>query len=331
MIDKQSNINESSNASNSYLQSLFFAHKTIPYFKVCSFYFSGTQNFVDFHQAVNWLASQRSIKPIGPMIPSFYLDKQLEDDKEYGLSLFNPNQDGCNEWLDSRETGLVVYVSFGSMAALGEEQMAEIAWGLKRSSCCFLPQLEVLAHKSVVGCFMTHCGWNSTLEALSLGVPMVAMPEWTDQPTNAKCIADVWHLGVKLRGNEMRRNSEKWMKLAKTAVDEGGSSDKNITEFAAELAMKFHETKDSKQLMSFWMPSLPDVSFKYIAAAATSSGWVDITGYLKKLDRLNKKMDVFLQGLVDEHRDDRDRNTMINRFLALQEEQPEYYTDDIVK
>ena len=59
--------------------------------------------------------------------------------------------------------------------------------------------------------------------------------------------------------------------------------------------------------------------------------WVDITGYLKKLDRLSKKMDVFLQGLVDEHRDDTDRNTMINRFLALQEEQPEYYTDDIIK
>jgi cytochrome P450 len=59
--------------------------------------------------------------------------------------------------------------------------------------------------------------------------------------------------------------------------------------------------------------------------------WVDITGHLKKLDRLSKKMDVFLQGLVDEHRDDRDRNTMINRFLALQEEQPEYYTDDIIK
>jgi len=76
------------------------------------------------------LASQRSIKPIGPLIPSFYLDRQLEDDKEYGLSLFNPNSDGCMEWLDSKETGSVVYVSFGSMAALGEEQMAEIAWGL---------------------------------------------------------------------------------------------------------------------------------------------------------------------------------------------------------
>jgi pathogen-inducible salicylic acid glucosyltransferase len=228
------------------------------------------------------------------MIPSFYLDKQLEDDREYGPSLFKPNLDGCMEWLDSKETGSVVYVSFGSMAALGEEQMEEIAWGLKRSDCNFLwvvresekkklpsnfaeessekglivtwsQQLEVLAHKSV-GCFMTHCGWNSTLEALSLGVPMVAMPQWTDQPTNAKYIADVWHVGVRVkanekgivtkeevegcirevmegeRGSEMRRNSEKWMKLAKTAVDEGGSSDKNITEFAAELARKFHET-----------------------------------------------------------------------------------------
>jgi pathogen-inducible salicylic acid glucosyltransferase len=254
----------------------------------------GPKRFADFHQAVNWLASQRSIKPIGPTIPSVYLDRQLEDDREYGLSLFKPNLDGCKEWLDSKETGSVVYVSYGSMAALGEEQMAEIAWGLKRSGCYFLwvvresekkklpsnfaeessekglivtwsQQLEVLAHKSV-GCFMTHCGWNSALEALSLGVPMVAMPQWTDQPTNAKYIADVWHVGVRVkanekgivtkeevegcirevmegeRGSEMRRNSEKWMKLAKTAVDEGGSSDKNITEFAAELARKFHET-----------------------------------------------------------------------------------------
>uniref|UniRef100_A0A6N2MMS2 Glycosyltransferase n=1 Tax=Salix viminalis TaxID=40686 RepID=A0A6N2MMS2_SALVM len=230
-------------------------------------------------EAVNWLASRRSIRPIGPMIPSFYLDKQQEDDKEYGLSLFKPNPDGCKEWLDSKETASVVYVSFGTLAALGEEQMAEVAWGLKRSGCCFLwavreserkklpikfeeessgnglvvtwsQQLEVLAHRSV-GCFMTHCGWNSALEALSLGVPMVAMPQWTDQPTNAKvkanekgivteeeverCIREVME-GE--RGNAIRRNSEKWMKLAQTAADEGGSSDKNITEFATEVACK---------------------------------------------------------------------------------------------
>ncbi|KAJ6287846.1 hypothetical protein OIU78_029187 [Salix suchowensis] len=256
-----------------------------------SFNSMALKNFAYLYQVVNWLETQRSIKPIGPMIPSVYLDRQLEDDREYGLSLFKPALDGCMEWLDSKEPGSVVYVSFGSLAALGEDQMAEIAWGLRRSGCYFMwvvreseekklpcnfaedssekglilnwsPQLQVLAHKSV-GCFMTHCGWNSTLEALSLGVPMVAMPQWTDQPTNAKYIADVWRVGVRLQanekgiitkeelekctrevmggetGDEMRRNSEKWRKLAMAAVGEGGSSDKNITEFAAKLASKF--------------------------------------------------------------------------------------------
>ena len=234
------------------------------------------------------MASHWPIKTIGPTIPSIYLDKQLEDDKEYGLNLFKPNMDTCMKWLDTKEVGSVVYTSFGSLAALGEEQMEEITWGLKNSNCDFLwvvresevkklpknflhettekglvvswcSQLEVLDHKAV-GCFMTHCGWNSTLEALSLGVPMVAMPQWTDQPTNAKFIVDVWKVGLRIklnekgiatkeeielcireviegkRGEEMKRNSLKWKKLAKEAMDKGGSSDKNIDEFVAKLA-----------------------------------------------------------------------------------------------
>ena len=165
--------------------------------------------------------------------------------------------------------------------------MLELALGLKRSNRYFLwvvreteqnklpsnfieetsekglvvswcPQLDVLAHKAM-GCFMTHCGWNSTLEALSLGVPMIAMPHWTDQPTNAKFVADVWQVGIRVskdekgiirkeeiercireimegeKSAEIKQNSEKWKKLAKDAVDEGGSSDKNIDEFVAKL------------------------------------------------------------------------------------------------
>ena len=123
----------------------------------------------------------------------------------------------------------------------------------------WFPQLEVLAHKAS-GCFMTHCGWNSTLEALSLGVPMIAMPQWSDQTTNAKNIMDVWKVGIRVkvdekgigtkeeielcireviegeRGKEMKRNSMKWKELAKEAVDEDGSSDKNIEEFVTKLS-----------------------------------------------------------------------------------------------
>jgi pathogen-inducible salicylic acid glucosyltransferase len=73
------------------------------------------------------------------------------------------------------------------------------------------PQLEVLAHDAV-GCFVTHCGWNSTLEAFSLGVPMVRVPYWSDQSTNAKYIMDVWKMGLKAPTDEkgiVRRDAAK--------------------------------------------------------------------------------------------------------------------------
>ncbi|CAK9166246.1 unnamed protein product, partial [Ilex paraguariensis] len=60
------------------------------------------------------------------------------------------------------------------------------------------PQTKVLAHQSV-GCFLSHCGWNSLLEAITAGVPVLAFPKWTDQPTNAKLIVDVLRVGVRLR------------------------------------------------------------------------------------------------------------------------------------
>ncbi|KAE8726691.1 UDP-glycosyltransferase 74E2 [Hibiscus syriacus] len=239
------------------------------------------------HEIIKWLASKWPIKTIGPTIPSMYLDKRLKDDDDYGLHLFEPYTDLCIKWLNSKETGSVIYVAFGSIAGLTEQQMGELAMGLKSTNRHFLwvvrdteqnklpgnfigetsekgllvswsPQLDVLSHRAV-GCFMTHCGWNSTLEALSLGVPMIAMPQWTDQPTNAKFVADVWEVGIRVKkdGNgiitkeeiqrcvrevmegdrslDIKRNSGKWKKLAIDAIDEGGSSDKNIEEFVAKI------------------------------------------------------------------------------------------------
>lgn len=222
---------------------------------------------------------------IGPTIPSTYLDNRIEDDKDYGLHLFKIDS-VCTDWLNTKPAGSVVYVSFGSMANLSAKQMTEVALGLKATNFHFLwvvrdsevaklpeklvaekgllvkwsPQLEVLSHEAV-GCFFTHGGWNSTIEALSLGVPMVAMPQWTDQPTNSKLVEDLWKVGVRVKvdekselvgreeieicirkvmgegemGIEMKRNAKKWRELAIEAVSEGGTSDKNIDEFVSKL------------------------------------------------------------------------------------------------
>ncbi|KAG6680706.1 hypothetical protein I3842_13G056300 [Carya illinoinensis] len=241
-------------------------------------------------EAVDWMSKIIPMRTVGPTIPSMFLDKQLENDKDYGLSIFKPNVDACLKWLNDRSKGSVVYVSVGSMAILEVEQMQELAWGLRMSNNYFLwvvraseeaklpknfveetlekglvvqwcRQLEVLTHEAV-GCFVTHCGWNSTLEALSFGVPMVAMPQWTDQSTNAKYITDFWKMGLKApmdekglvrregvahcireimegeSGEEIKKNASKWRKLAKEAVDKGGSSDKNIEKFVANLVAR---------------------------------------------------------------------------------------------
>ncbi|KAI5084173.1 hypothetical protein GOP47_0000342 [Adiantum capillus-veneris] len=63
------------------------------------------------------------------------------------------------------------------------------------------PQQEVLAHPSV-GAFLSHCGWNSTLESVSMGVPMIPLPIISDQTTNCKYVVDEWKVGVRLKFNE---------------------------------------------------------------------------------------------------------------------------------
>ncbi|CAI0421701.1 unnamed protein product [Linum tenue] len=239
---------------------------------------------------VHWMCNKFRFKAVGPTIPSIYLGKQLSSDDtchEYGLSLFKAQHSPTylKQWLDSQQPKSVVYVSFGSVASLSDKQTEEVAaalekldrpflWVVRKSEqdkippgfvedtsdrglvvtwCC---QLEVLAHASTV-CFVTHCGWNSTIEALSMGVPMVAVPQFADQPTNAKFVEDVWGVGrdgeekamarseeiewgvVEVmegeRAKGIRKNAEKWKTLARAAVADGGSSDRNIEDFVDEL------------------------------------------------------------------------------------------------
>ncbi|KAK9226352.1 hypothetical protein WN943_011399 [Citrus x changshan-huyou] len=180
------------------------------------------------------------LRTIGPTLPSIYLDKQIEEDKEYGFSIFEPNIESCMKWLNDRANGE------SEQSKLPENFSDETTQkGLVVNWC---PQLGVLAHEAT-GCFLTHCGWNSTIEALRLGVPMLAMPLWTDQSTNSKYVMDVWKMGLKVPADEkgiVRREAiahcigeilegDKWRNFAKEAVAKGGSSDKNIDDFVANL------------------------------------------------------------------------------------------------
>ena len=187
------------------------------------------------------------------------------------------------EWLNSKPKESVVYVSFGSVVVLSDKQKEELARGLLESRRPFLwvmrgsekgeklsrkeeleehgmmvpwcSQVEVLQHPSL-GCFVSHCGWNSTVESLASGVPVVGFPQWYDQATNAKLVEDVWMTGktvgkneegvaesgeikrcieMVMEGEEMRRNAKKWKDLAKEAATEGGSSDLNLKAFLAHV------------------------------------------------------------------------------------------------
>ncbi|KAI3941999.1 hypothetical protein MKW98_005528 [Papaver atlanticum] len=201
-----------------------------------------------------------------------YLDNRIEDDNDYGLNLFQPDSSICMNWLNSRANGTVVYVSFGSMAELNKEQMEELAMGLIGSNFYFLWVVkESEEHKlscKVLGEIETGnkglvVKWSPQLEvhALYLGIPMVGIPRWTDQTTNAKFIEDEWRVGIRVkviddkkgiwtrkdleasirevmegaRGKVMKRNLSKWRQLAQHAVGIGGSSDQNLDEFVAKL------------------------------------------------------------------------------------------------
>lgn len=222
---------------------------------------------------------------IGPLVPSALSDGKDPSDTSFGADLFDSSND-YKEWLDSKSESSVIYVSFGSISVLSKKQKQEIGLALldcgrpflwvireqdkkeeEKMSCAeeleekgkivkWCNQVEILSHSSV-GCFVTHCGWNSSLESLVCGVPVVAFPQWTDQNTNAKLIEDVWKTGLRVEvdkeegivkseeirrcleaviGNqEIRSNSKKWKELARGATKEGGSSDKNLKAFVAEI------------------------------------------------------------------------------------------------
>jgi hypothetical protein len=230
---------------------------------------------------------------IGPLC---LYNRDIEEKVNRGKKGFD--HDMCLKWLDMKKSNSVVYICFGSIAKFPNSQLQEIAIGLEASGQNFIwvvpksdedwlleefekrmegkgliirgwaPQVLILEHEAI-GAFVTHCGWNSILEGVSAGVPMVTWPVAAEQFYNEKLVNDVLKIGVPVgvkkwvgfvgdsvewdaiekvvkrimegEGTKEMRNKVKVLsELAKRAMKKEGSSYSNLDDLIEELGLFRH-------------------------------------------------------------------------------------------
>ncbi|KAJ1387583.1 UDP-glucuronosyl/UDP-glucosyltransferase [Sesbania bispinosa] len=239
---------------------------------------------------------------VGPV--SAWADKVNEKEANGGHKEDLAEEPELLNWLNSKEDETVLYVSFGSLTRLPHAQLVEIAHGLENSGHNFIwvvrkkdvdedgdsflqdfeqrmkesnkgyiiwnwaPQLLILDHPSIGG-IVTHCGWNSILESLCAGLPMITWPMFAEQFYNEKLLVDVLKIGVPVgskqnkfwsslgedevlrreeiakavvvlmgrdeESKEMRRRARKLGNAAKKTIEEGASSYNNLMQLIDEL------------------------------------------------------------------------------------------------
>lgn len=232
-----------------------------------------------------------NLYPVGPLHTHLKtrLETQSTPPPASSDSLWQEDK-SCMAWLDAQPSRSVIYVSIGSLAMMSMEQLVEFWHGLVNSGVRFLwvrrpnsivgedsagqiqeelseatkergclvswaPQEEVLAHPAIGG-FLTHSGWNSTLESLMEGVPMVCWPYFVDQHVNSRFVSEVWKIGIDIKdtcergviekmikdlmnakGDEFRQSMDRLSKLARESINvgEGGSSVCNLNRLIEDI------------------------------------------------------------------------------------------------
>uniref|UniRef100_A0A2N9HSC0 Glycosyltransferase n=1 Tax=Fagus sylvatica TaxID=28930 RepID=A0A2N9HSC0_FAGSY len=196
--------------------------------------------------------------------PALLYDDQVDAEDHQSYSYI--------KWLDNQVgSGSVIYVSFGTQTHLSNDQMDEIAFGLEKAGHPFIWR-SILAHPAIGG-FLSHCGWNSVLEGLGMGVPLLTWPMLgiSEQALNAKVV--VLGLGAGLmvpqrgvggekimnvdrgvicervkelmggeKGKKVKERAQAIGKMARHAVEEGGSR-KKLDELIERLSNKNMRSK----------------------------------------------------------------------------------------
>ncbi|XP_015170760.1 beta-D-glucosyl crocetin beta-1,6-glucosyltransferase-like [Solanum tuberosum] len=177
--------------------------------------------YIDY---LTFLFNKRFV-PVGPLVRAF----DQTDGGEYN--------DKIIEWLNEKEKCSTIFICFGSEFYLSKEEIQELALGLELSMVNFIwvirfpvrdkteilevlpegfyernwtrglivkdwaPQGRILKHSSIAG-FVSHCGWNSVMEAVSCGVPIIALPMQHEQPLNARLLVNEVRVGLEIQRNE---------------------------------------------------------------------------------------------------------------------------------
>ncbi|KAL3527640.1 hypothetical protein ACH5RR_012296 [Cinchona calisaya] len=249
------------------------------------------------HEVLQAIASKfPRIYAVGPLSK---LSKTIAI-KDSQVSSFRPNlwkeETECLEWLDKQEPKTVIYINYGSVTIMSDLHLIEFAWGLANSKHPFLwivrpdivmgdsgilpkefleetkdrgllagwcRQDQVLDHPSI-GVFLTHCGWNSILESISSGVPLISWPFFAEQQTNCWYSCAKWGIGMELshdvkrneveelvknamegeKGKLMKQNALEWKKKVEVATTVGGSSHLDFDRFVKEVIGHTHDMGD---------------------------------------------------------------------------------------
>ncbi|KAE8690115.1 UDP-glycosyltransferase 82A1 [Hibiscus syriacus] len=214
---------------------------TLPWLLINSF----PREFIDEYEADVRIAPPHAspiVFPVGPLTkPSLTTVKNPSFWKE---------DTNCLDWLNHHESNSVIYVSFGSwVSPVGDAKIKTLALTLESLNRPFIwvlaeswrqglpngyservskqgklvswaPQLQILRHKAV-GVYITHCGWNSTMEAIQCRKRLLCYPVAGDQFVNCKYIVKVWKIGVRLNGLELKDVEEAVRKVTEDEEMEG--------------------------------------------------------------------------------------------------------------
>ncbi|KAI3838758.1 hypothetical protein MKX03_004704 [Papaver bracteatum] len=222
------------------------------------------------------------------------------------VSLQNTNN------IDKAQRGMnlansVLYICFGSLCRLNDAQLFEIAVALEEQSFSFsllpegfeeqikgkgliirewAPQVLILDHPSIGG-FMTHCGWNSTLEGISAGVPMITWPLFAEQLHNENLVIRVLKTGIRL-------GTQKWNRWFET---DDLSAKKDEIKFACDgptlystitkaINQLMGDGEEAKELRST-AKELSELARKAVEEGGSS--YTELTSLLKELGICIKK------------------------------------------